>query len=176
MRPILLSAVILVLAVPSAGAQITLDRVVVGTPGGTLSNGSIQMDLTLGQAVVGSNLGDTMRSDLGFWWQVTPVTTGVDRDAIPTQYALHQNKPNPFSIRTSIAYAIPHGPVPVFIGIFNLQGGLVRTLVRESQPPGTYAVSWDGRDDNGRYLAAGVYFTRFRAGTYQQTAKTVMLK
>lgn len=158
-----------------ANAQITMDRVVIGTPGGTMSNGSIRMDLTIGQPVIGSALGGTTKADLGFWWQVTSITTGV-KDVIPTAFALRQNTPNPFSTRTTITYAIPRGPVPVFLGIFNVQGGLVRTLVQESRSPGTFTVTWDGRDDNGRYVQAGVYFTKFTAGSFQRTAKTVMLK
>ncbi len=167
---------LLLLIVPSsASAQITLDKVVIGTPGGTMSSGSIQMDLTLSQPVVGPILGGTTKGDLGFWWQVSSITTSV-KDAIPTQFALRQNTPNPFSTRTSITYAIPRGPVPVFLGIFNVQGGLVRTLIHESQSPGTFTVTWDGRDDNGQYVKTGVYFTKFSAGSYQRTAKTVMLK
>lgn len=165
----------LLLAVP-ASAQITLDRVVVGTPGATLSNGPMQMNLTLGQTAVGPTLGGTIKTDLGFWWQVVSITTDVNHNVIPTEFALHGTAPNPFSTRTQITYAIPRGPVPVFLGIFNLQGGLVRTLVSESQSPGTFTVTWDGCDAHGQYLPAGVYFTKFTAGTFQRTAKTVMLK
>jgi len=161
-----------------ASAKITLDRVVVGSAGGTMTNGPIQMDLTLGQPAIGSGRGGegVPRADLGFWWQVVPVLTGVGESVVPTAFALQQNTPNPFSIRTSITYAIPQGPVPVAIGVYNLQGVLVRMLVRESKSPGTYAITWDGRDDNGRRLEAGVYFTKISAGSFQRTAKTVILK
>jgi len=166
----------LILAASAASAQITMDRVVVSAGGGTMSNGPLQMDLTIGQPVVGSSQDRPTKGDFGFWWQVVPITTEVDHDEIPMDFALRQNTPNPFSTHTTITYALPRGPMPVFIGIFNLQGGLVRTLVQESQSAGTFTVSWDGRDDNGLYLAAGVYFTKIRAGSYQRTAKTVMLK
>ena len=141
-----------------------------------MSNGPIRMDLTLGQPIAGSSVGASTAADLGFWWQVSTSTTGIGANVIPTAFALRQNAPNPFWTRTSITYAIPRGPVPVFIGVFNLQGALVRTLVHESKSPGTFTVTWDGRDDGGRYLAAGVYFTKFQAGTFQRTAKAVMLK
>ncbi len=160
----------------AATAQITLDRVVISSGGGTLTNGPIQMDLTVGQPVIGSGLGGTTKADLGFWWEVVPVLTGIGEQAPPTAFALHQNAPNPFSTRTSITFAIARGPVPVAIGIYNLQGALVRTLVRESKSPGTYTVAWDGRDDNGHYLGAGVYFTKINAGSFQRSAKTVILK
>lgn len=157
-------------------AQVTLDRVVVGGTGGTLSNGPIQMHVTLGQAAIGPVLGSALQGDMGFWWQVIPITTDVGQLPIPTEFALQQSTPNPFSTRTSISYAIPRGPVPVFIGVFSLQGGLVRTLVQESKSPGRFTVVWDGRDDNGVYVQAGVYFTKLRAGDYERTAKTIMLR
>jgi hypothetical protein len=176
MRLIALTSVVICLLVTTANAQVTMDRVVIGSGGGTMTNGPLQMDLTIGHLAGGSLVGASAQGDLGFWWQVVPITTNVGPGAIPTEFALHQATPNPFSTRTSITYAIPRGPVPVFIGIFNLQGGLVRTLVQESQSPGTFTVTWDGRDANGLYAQAGVYFTKLRAGSFQRTAKTIMLK
>jgi len=47
-----------------------------------------------------------------------------------------------------------------------LLGGL---FVQESQSPGTYTVTWDGRDDNGLNVHAGGFFKRFRAGGRERT-------
>ena len=157
-------------------AQVTLDHLAIGSVAGTMSGGTVQLDLTLGQAAVGPILGGPVQGEFGFWWQVVPITTDVDHGEFPTEFALRKSVPNPFSTRTSLTYAIPRGPVPVFIGIFNLQGALVRTLVQESKSPGTYEVAWDGCDDSGRYVEAGVYFTKFRASSYQRTVKIIMLK
>ena len=49
----------------------------------------------------------------------------------------------------------------VTVQIENDQGTVVRTLVaRKSSPRGRFAVSWDGRDDNGNLLPQGSYEPR----------------
>jgi len=36
-------------------------------------------------------------------------------------------------------------------------------------------VSWNGRADNGRRVAAGVYFCELRAGSVRQTRRVVLI-
>jgi hypothetical protein len=40
---------------------------------------------------------------------------------------------------------------------------------------GNHALSWDGRDDGGRAVAAGVYWARLRSGAIIATRKIVRL-
>ena len=97
---------------------------------------------------------------------------------LPKAFALSQNYPNPFNPSTTISYAIPEGnsQVGVKLSVFNLRGQLVRTLVDQTQGPGTYNVNWDGSDDRGRQISSGVYFYRIQAGDYVSTRKMVVLK
>jgi flagellar hook assembly protein FlgD len=60
--------------------------------------------------------------------------------------------------------------------VFDAAGRLVRTLVDTSEGAGAHDVTFDGRDDNGRPVASGVYFYRLDAGTTTQTRKMVLLK
>jgi hypothetical protein len=46
----------------------------------------------------------------------------------------------------------------------------------ESQPAGHYRVFWDGRTDDGRDLASGVYFFRLEAVEFHSVRKLVLLK
>ena len=46
------------------------------------------------------------------------------------------------------------------IDIWDLNGRLVRQLVREQIPAGDHQAEWDGRDDAGRTLSNGTYFYR----------------
>jgi hypothetical protein len=48
--------------------------------------------------------------------------------------------------------------------VYDAAGRLVRTLVDGVVGPGTYRVSWDGRDETRRRVAPGVYFYELRAG------------
>jgi hypothetical protein len=105
------------------------------------------------------------------------VTTDVEQDgALPRfVYDLSQNFPNPFNPSTSVRYSVGDR-ARVRIGVYDVGGRLVRTLVDEVQEPGRRDVLWDGRDDRGRELAAGIYWVRFEAGEHRFAKKAVLLK
>jgi hypothetical protein len=97
----------------------------------------------------------------------------VDVGAIPSLAFLNQNTPNPFAEATAIRYGLPRA-ARASIGVFDVQGRRVRSLVDGDLPAGEFAVTWDGRDDRGRHAAAGVYFYVFRAEG-QSLMKRMML-
>jgi hypothetical protein len=98
----------------------------------------------------------------------------------PAAAFLAQNAPNPFNPTTKIAYGIPANAggaaVPVRLEIFDAAGHRVRNLVTGVQAPGQHAAIWDGRDDGGRRLPSGIYFSHLRAGTATLTRKMVLMK
>jgi hypothetical protein len=50
-------------------------------------------------------------------------------------------------------------------------------LVRESdEPAGVHHVPWNGRDEDGRAVASGVYFYRLEVGGEALTKRMVLLK
>lgn len=67
--------------------------------------------------------------------------------------------PNPFNPRTVISFSIQE-PGPVDMAVYDLRGRLVRTLRRDVATAGDVAVTWDGCDDRGREVAAGVYLVQ----------------
>jgi hypothetical protein len=78
---------------------------------------------------------------------------------------LAQNYPNPFNPTTVIYYYLPdigYQPAEVELTIYNILGSKVRTLVKERQDPGQYRVTWDGKNDQGKDLASGVYFYQLK--------------
>ena len=94
---------------------------------------------------------------------------------VPQVFALHANYPNPFNPSTTIRYQLPHD-AKVRLELFDVLGQKVRVLVRQGQLSGHYRVVWDGRDDAGRFAAAGVYFYRLQAGEQTQVRKLLLLK
>jgi flagellar hook assembly protein FlgD len=44
--------------------------------------------------------------------------------------------------------------------VYSVDGRRVRTLVRESEAPGEYRATWDGRDEGGHPISSGVYYAR----------------
>jgi hypothetical protein len=88
---------------------------------------------------------------------------------------LEQNRPNPFNPSTQIVYQLG-GNQRVNLSVYDVSGALVRTLVDQLQPAGAYNVTWDGRDDAGRFSSTGVYFCKLTAGKFTQTRRMVLLK
>ncbi len=72
---------------------------------------------------------------------------------------LGRASPNPFHPRTTIPFRLKQAS-DVRIDIWDLNGRLVRQLVREQVPAGDHHAQWDGRDDAGRTLSNGTYFYR----------------
>jgi hypothetical protein len=89
---------------------------------------------------------------------------------------LEQNYPNPFNPTTTIAFSIKQR-ARVKIGVYNVAGERVRTLLDETRPAGSYTdVRWDGTDAAGAPVASGVYFYKLAGGDFSQTRKMVLLK
>lgn len=84
--------------------------------------------------------------------------------------------PNPFNPRTTIRFsAAPDEEVTV--AVFDLTGRLVTTLWRGSLGREAGSTKWDGRDDDGRVVAGGVYLFRISSASgRQQFAKGILLK
>jgi hypothetical protein len=90
--------------------------------------------------------------------------------------ALEQNYPNPFNGITTIAYTV-EGPCAVDLRIYDTAGRLIRTLESgTTREAGRYTAVWDGRDNAGRAVTSGVYFTRYAAGKHRETRKMVYLR
>jgi len=86
-----------------------------------------------------------------------------------------QNLPNPFRAGTSLRYRIEERSL-VTVQVFDYRGRLVRTLAEgEEQDPGVRSLPWDGRDEDGRPVSAGVYFFRVQAGPEAASGKMVLL-
>lgn len=109
--------------------------------------------------------------------QGTPATSVEGQEmgaSLPQQFALQPPYPNPFNAQVSLIYQVPDAEVE--IGIYNVRGQLVRTLVRGSLAAGTYRQTWDGRDDGGADLESGIYFCRLRSESASITQKLVLLR
>ncbi|MCF7825731.1 MAG: T9SS type A sorting domain-containing protein [Candidatus Marinimicrobia bacterium] len=104
------------------------------------------------------------------------ITTDVDRTApVPTEFELIRNYPNPFNPATTIEYQIAEAS-QVQLGIYDMNGSLVRMLVNTSHAPGYYGVQWNGTKTGGEPAAAGLYFAQFQTGEGSSALKLVLLK
>ncbi|MEW6685215.1 MAG: C25 family cysteine peptidase [Candidatus Edwardsbacteria bacterium] len=123
---------------------------------------------------------------LGFYSQKAirytqiPSLTGITEEppvkpTMPKVYALGSSYPNPFSRLSVISYQLPV-TIHTTLKIYNVAGQLVKTLVNEFMSSGVYRVSWDGKDEAGRKVSAGVYFYRLTAGDFADTKKMILIK
>jgi hypothetical protein len=103
------------------------------------------------------------------------LTRIVSGGALPEEFALEQNCPNPFNPETVISYSLEKTG-DISVEIYNCLGQRVRILSTGNQAAGRYSVRFDGTDDSGAPLASGVYLYRLRVGDHQLTRKMVLLK
>ena len=64
----------------------------------------------------------------------------------------------------------------VTLSIYDILGEQIKTLVNQSQDAGNKIAIWDGTDNLGRQVSAGVYLYRIKAGEFSQTRKMLLLK
>jgi hypothetical protein len=83
---------------------------------------------------------------------------------------LYQNYPNPFNPSTHINYFVPLRS-HVQIRIYDVLGKEVMTLIDGELKAGSYIVEL-----NMPSLASGIYFYQFRAGSFIETKKLMLLK
>ncbi len=106
--------------------------------------------------------------------QLLSVNDPVSESKVSKSLELHQNYPNPFNPTTVIPYSIPD-IAEVQLSVYNLLGQKIRTLIDNVQDPGSYKVTWNGKDDSGKMVSSGIYFYRLAAGIFSQTRKLILL-
>lgn len=98
-----------------------------------------------------------------------------DSPEVPRAFDLVQNYPNPFNAGTTIEFALTK-PGVVELGIYDIVGRKVATLVDGTMPAGAHQIVWDGIDDSGNPVSSGVYFYRLESGGENLTMRMVLLK
>ncbi len=93
----------------------------------------------------------------------------------PRLAVLGQNYPNPFNPTTAISFNLPRDG-RAKLQVYDTRGRLVRTLLDGHRVAGPYTEVWDGRDNNGRGVASGVYMYRLIAGDVEQQRKMTLVK
>lgn len=98
-----------------------------------------------------------------------------DRQSPPTAFALLPNYPNPFNSSTTMTVQLPEA-ADVEAALFNSRGMLVRSWALRATAAGNYTLLWDGRDQNGRESASGIYLCRVKAGNHQAVNRLGLLR
>lgn len=90
--------------------------------------------------------------------------------ALPENYNLYQNFPNPFNPTTTIKYDIKENSF-VSLKVYDLLGREITSLVNEMKLAGRYEVEFIAAN-----LSSGIYYYQLKASDYIQTKKMMILK
>lgn len=98
---------------------------------------------------------------------------------------------NPTKDVINIRFAIPND-MNISLGVYDVMGRCVKTLVNGRTKGGTYEITWNRKDEQDRKIATGIYFLKFsahqtdlpkrwqasggQAESYQETRKLVLMK
>ena len=134
-------------------------------PGGRLSN-----NVKYFWRVNASNAGGTGPWSVMWNFRVGYIGLTQIGNAIPKEYKLYYNYPNPFNPVTKIKFDVPK-PDYVSIIIYDILGREIAELVNEQLQPGTYEVDFDGTN-----YPSGVYYYILTAQSFSQTKRMVLIK
>jgi len=135
--------------------------------GGAGSSATIDLEFT---AMAGANTFSNLMPYLDT--EISSIQVG---SALPTDYSLAQNHPNPFNPITRIQYSVPE-ETHVRIQIYNLLGESVRTLVNQRQEVGSFEILWNSQNDEGIEAPAGMYIYEIKAGSFSDQKKMMLVK
>ena len=138
-----------------------------------------------GLPVEGAHITFTSESDASQHYSVTDkdgmyhVTLGIltaveAESSIPMTFQLFQNYPNPFNPSTIIPYQLDQTG-HVSLVVHNMLGQPIRALVDRVQSAGLHTALWNGYDDQGNGVAAGLYVIRMETARYAQSKKAILL-
>lgn len=101
--------------------------------------------------------------------------TGIEREQTsekPNSFSIY---PNPGKEQFHIYYTIDKTE-NVSLKVYDISGRLVRNINKGSQNPGIYSFTWNGKDNDGIQLRAGVYFILLERTSKKSLKKVVILK
>jgi len=157
-----------------------------GVPDPTGTNGNISLDPLFCNATAGpfgiSTNSPCAVANSGGCGLIGAYTSGScvsavpdDDSSVPVAFIVDQNYPNPFNPKTTIRFALPVAG-RTRVAIFDVAGHHVKTLIDEDLPAQAHQVVWTGQDDNGRTVAAGVYFYMVTNGADRSVGRMALVK
>lgn len=104
--------------------------------------------------------------------------SAVGEDATPVPPAAPlalRATPNPFENSTKIHFTL-RSEGETRVTVHDVTGRLVRELHRGWLQAGRHTIPWDGRDESGRFVAAGIYLLGLKSGVSQVGSKVFRIR
>ncbi|MCA9759083.1 MAG: choice-of-anchor I family protein [Candidatus Eisenbacteria bacterium] len=102
-----------------------------------------------------------------------PAEVGTPTNAVGGRFSV--TGPNPFATSVGLTFSLS-ADSPVELGVFDAAGRLVRSLVSDTFAAGAHAVQWDGVDEAGNAVPAGVYYARFATDSSLSVKRIVSVR
>ena len=103
--------------------------------------------------------------------EVTGIYEGENiNEFVPNEFMLYQNYPNPFNPVTTIKFDLPV-PAKTTLQIYNAIGEQLFVLIDQELEAGSHQIEIDASE-----LSSGIYFYKFKAGSFSETKKMILLK
>ena len=106
-------------------------------------------------------------------WVLDLDATGAD--PAPARFALEANYPNPFNPVTTLPVKVERAG-SALLEILTADGRRVKILHDGALDAGTRDFQWDGRDQEGRRLASGVYIARLTGAAEIHSQRLVLIQ
>ncbi len=99
----------------------------------------------------------------------------TETNGMPTEFALHENYPNPFNPSTTLRFDLPELS-DVNVIIYNMLGQEVKTFNMQNISAGHHSIRWKATNDLGDPVSAGVYLYQLQTRDFVKTRKMILLK
>ena len=127
-----------------------------------------------GNLILHQNISTGIPDDLNAL--IISLALGDDKHLLyPEEISLHQNYPNPFNPVTTIHYDLSYSAL-VSIDIHAMNGELVAELLKDYQNAGHHFIHWNGTNNHGQLVSAGIYLFSINAAGLFETRKMTLLK
>jgi hypothetical protein len=159
-RPLVLACALTLLALGGVATVAVGQAVrgVVGNGGAPCTDGTVVLQGTAGQAVVGANAGPGFLLGHGFWGYAAAAVVGVPRppgSGAPASFALGQACPSPARGSVRFALSLPAAGV-LRVAVCDAAGREVRGGFSQALAAGSHQLEW-----HAPITGTGVYFARF---------------
>ena len=109
----------------------------------------------------------------------TPITMGsihvLNELAVPVEFGLEQNYPNPFNPSTTIDVSVASESY-IMLNVYDINGRLISTLADDTFDTGYHSFVWNGLDQTGNKVSAGIYFYSLQTKEMTLTKKMILMK
>ncbi|WP_456440743.1 right-handed parallel beta-helix repeat-containing protein [Caldithrix abyssi] len=107
--------------------------------------------------------------------ELQPTSAAQEAEPTPRVFELLSIYPNPFNSETQIRFQIDKAG-KVELAVYDPGGRKIRQLINRYQAAGTFALRWNGRDDQNRICPSGAYFVTLEINGQKRAQKALLIR